>query len=599
MTDNKHLNRLAIGIVIVAVVVVIFMMLFSKFLQETYGSQGITLSYEEELFNTAEIISVDILMDEEEWQELLKNAINEEYYPCDVVINGVTYQNVGIRAKGNTSLTQIYNDSTTDRYSFKIEFDHYVDGQTCAGLDKLVLNSNMSDATSMKEYLTYDMYAFLDLASSLYNYAEIFVNGQTWGLYLALEAVEESFAMRNYGTNYGEIYKPESMGIGGAGGMKDFDMDEINEMLEERWGGELPDEFQMPEDFQMPEEGSVPEDFQMPEGGSMPEDFQMPEGEAVPERPDMEEGTRPEGSNSSGRGGLGKGSMFEGGERPSGEIPGGGIPTGGMPGGGMSSGGSDLNYTDDNLDSYSTIWEGSVFKSSDKDHQRVVTALKNISEGRNLETYMYVDSVLKYLAVHTFVVNLDSLSSNMAHNYYLYEDDGALSIIPWDYNLAFGGFQSSDASSVINFPIDTPFSGVSMEDRQFFASLLAEEEYLDLYHSYLRQLVEEYVGGGRFEETYHKIGSQIDSLVADDPTGFYTESEYNLATQTLYKVVELRAESVLGQLEGTIPSTTDGQSADGSALIDASNIDLSVMGSMGMGRNNQDQMQRQRVDKEE
>ena len=42
----------------------------------------------------------------------------------------------------------------------------------------------------------------------------------------------------------------------------------------------------------------------------------------------------------------------------------------------------------------------------------------------------------------------------------------------------------------------------------------------------------------------------------------------------------LRAESVEGQLDGTIPSTEEGQLADSSALIDASSIDLSVMGSM-------------------
>lgn len=260
-------------------------------------------------------------------------------------------------------------------------------------------------------------------------------------------------------------------------------------------------------------------------------------------------------------------------------------------GGGMSSGGSDLNYIDDELDSYSTIWEGSVFKSSDKDHQRVVTSLKNISEGIDIEKSVDVESVLKYLAVHTFVVNLDSLSSNMAHNYYLYEESSILSLIPWDYNLAFGGFQSEDATSVINFPIDTPFSGVSMGNRKFFASLLENEEYIELYHSYLRQLVTEYIYGGIFEESYESARFQIDILVTNDPTGFYTEDEYNIATQTLYKVVKLRAESILGQLEGVIPSTTEGQSMDSSDLIDASSIDLTSMGSMGMGRSIKGQVQ--------
>lgn len=89
----------------------------------------------------------------------------------------------------------------------------------------------------------------------------------------------------------------------------------------------------------------------------------------------------------------------------------------------MSGGGANLNYIDDDLDSYSTIWEGEVTKTDKKDHRKVVTALKNISEGTDLETYLDVDNVLKYMAVHTFAVNMDSLSGSMAHNYYLYEYD--------------------------------------------------------------------------------------------------------------------------------------------------------------------------------
>ena len=51
--------------------------------------------------------------------------------------------------------------------------------------------------------------------ASLYNYAKVSVNGEYWGVYLALEAVEDSFLMRNYGTGNGALYKPESMGMGG------------------------------------------------------------------------------------------------------------------------------------------------------------------------------------------------------------------------------------------------------------------------------------------------------------------------------------------------------------------------------------------------
>ena len=77
-------------------------------------------------------------------------------------------------------------------------------------------------------------------------------------------------------------------------------------------------------------------------------------------------------------------------------------------------------YSVDGLDSYSTIWDGAISDTNTADHRRVVNALKNISEGNDLEEYLDVDNILKYMAVHTFSVNQDSLSGSMAHNYYLY-----------------------------------------------------------------------------------------------------------------------------------------------------------------------------------
>ena len=48
---------------------------------------------------------------------------------------------------------------------------------------------------------------------------------------------------------------------------------------------------------------------------------------------------------------------------------------------------------------------------------------------------MDVDEVIRYFVVHNFVCNFDSYTGSMIHNYYLYEEDGQLSMIPWDYNL--------------------------------------------------------------------------------------------------------------------------------------------------------------------
>jgi hypothetical protein len=52
----------------------------------------------------------------------------------------------------------------------------------------------------------------------------------------------------------------------------------------------------------------------------------------------------------------------------------------------------------------------------------------------------------------------------------------------------------------------------------------------------------------------------------------------------LETVVKLRAKSVEGQLAGTIPSTTDGQSKESTNLVDSSGVNLSVMGTMMGGK---------------
>ncbi len=531
MAANKHISKLITVLMVAAIIFCILAIGFSEKLTYALGGTSVTMQYENELFDTDEIMEINIEMDEDEWEDMLENAASEVFYSCDVEINGEKVSNVGIRPKGNTSLSAIVSDPDSDRYSIKLEFDHYVEGQTCLGLDKLILNNNYADATNMKEAIIYDMYQYLGADASLYNYAKVCVNGEYVGVYLALESVEQSFMLRNFGTQDGELYKPDSMEMGGGP------------------GGDAG-------------KGKMPGGF--PGGNFDPENMpDMSDGNERPESPDHD-----------------RSDVSENG------IPGGDHDSNGGPGGdkggfSMGGNGSNLNYTDDDLDSYSTIWEGEVTGTSKADHRRVVTALKNISEGNDLEEYLDIDNILKYMAVHTFAVNMDSLSGNMAHNYYLYEYDGQLNILPWDYNLSLGGMGSgkdSDATSMVNDAIDTPFAGTD-----FFDAILENEEYLEKYHEYLDQLVEEYVYGGRFDEVYSRIRSQIDTLVDEDPTAFYTYEEYDEAANTFYEVIKLRAESIRGQLDGSIPSTDEGQKKDDSALIDASHIDVTVMGQFDMG----------------
>ena len=580
MIAHKHITKIIAVIMSLAVCLCLCSVVFSEQIAAVAGDAGISMEYEKTLFDTDDVISVNILMDEADWEDMLENAISEEYYQCDVQINGTIFYKVAIRPKGNTSLSSIVSDPTTDRYSFKLEFDHYVDGQTCFGLDKLILNNNYADATNMKEALIYDMYQYLGADASLYNYAKISVNGEYWGVYLALEAVEDSFMLRNYGTENGNLYKPENMDMGGNAD-ENFQDKNFQDMDFSNMPNMIPPDFENAEDSSNPDNSNsseqTQENFAPPQNSDSSNNADQNPDSKLRETPETVTSENSDETTKQNSDINADGDTEEKFSRPDfkdmGDMP----DTGG---GGFSRGGNgaDLNYTDDDLDSYSIIWDGEVTKTKKADHKRVVTALKNISEGNDLESYMDIDNLLRYMAVHVFSVNEDSLSGMMAHNYYLYESGGKLNMIPWDYNLAFGGMgNNNDATDVVNDAIDNAFSATT-----FFDTLMENETWHNQYYEYLQELVDSYINGGAFDAFYERVRSQIDELVKEDPTAFYSYEEYQTAADTLYQVVKMRGESIQGQLDGSIPSTEEEQRSSDS-LIDASAVDMSTMGSMNGG----------------
>lgn len=486
MISSKYIDKVVVILVFAAAVLCLVIPGVVSSVSNQNGPSGTTMEYETELFDTEKPAEINIVMDERRWKSLLENAAEKKWQGCDVIINGTRFNNVAIRTKGDNSLEGITENPDSSRYSFKLEFDKYNEGQTCFGLDKLCLNNNYGDATNMKEALIYDMFQYMDAEAPLYNYAKIMVNGEYWGAYLILEAVEDSFLTRNYGSQKGALYKPG--GDGGEDGMES----------------------------------------------------------------DMDDWTEPDDSGTED----------------------------------ASTGGSDLNYTGDSLSNYQSIFQCNVNKTNQSDHKKVVEALKNISRKNNLDSYMDMDNILKYMAVHNFSVNYDSLLGDGDHNYYLYESGGKLSLIPWDYNLCLGAYEcetdvgypddGSPATGVINKAIDDSWAVTS-----FFDGILENEEYLARYHEYYRKLIDGYVFGNGFVNFYDRTRNMLNSLVETDPSTLYDYQTYDTAAETLKQTVLLRGQSVNGQLNGSIPSTFREQNENKNRLVDGSGIDLYLMGGDG------------------
>ncbi len=480
------------------------------------------MGYEQRLFDNSRVHTIDLVMDD--WDAFIASATTEEYHAASVIIDGEAYKNVGIRGKGNTSLSTVASMGS-QRYSFKIEFDQYDSALSYHGLDKLSLNNLIQDTTMMKDYLTYTMMSAFGVNAPLCSFVYITVNGEDWGLYLAVEGVEEAFLQRNYGSAYGALYKPDSMSFGGGrGNGKDFD---LGDFLNREDSGESGQGMTMP---------------QMPGGRDFdPSKGQGDFGAEMPQRPDMADGARP-------------------------SMP------GGMGGMGMGSSDVKLQYIDDNAESYSNIWNNAKTDLTQADQARLMESLKKLSSGEEIESVVDIDQVIRYFVVHNYVLNGDSYTGSMIHNYYLYEEDGRMAMIPWDYNLAFGTFQGGDAQKTINTPIDSPISGGASDDRPMWNWIVANEEYTQLYHQYFAEFLDSVDVAGILNDAY----ALIKPYVQKDPTEFYSFEEFEAGVETMRQFCALRTQSIAAQL-------ANGKTAETMEYVDASGLNLSDMGSMNKG----------------
>ena len=266
-------------------------------------------------------------------------------------------------------------------------------------------------------------------------------------------------------------------------------------------------------------------------------------------------------------------------------APGGQPPQGGMPNGSSSANGADLKYTDDEISSYSDIFDNNETDADEEDQQQVILALKALSENEDLETYLDTEEIIRYFVAHNFVLNYDSYIGTMLHNYYLYENDGRLAMLPWDYNEGFGAFSrgagQSTSTTLVNTGIDTPLSGATEADRPMWNWIVSNDEYLEQYHEIFSELISTYFESGKYAEDIDAVYDMIQPYVEKDPTALCTGDQFRTAVSTLKSFCELRSESIRAQLDGTLATATTAQTSE--SQIDASNISLNDMSTKSGG----------------
>lgn len=227
--------------------------------------------------------------------------------------------------------------------------------------------------------------------------------------------------------------------------------------------------------------------------------------------------------------------------------------------------GNDLKWINSDFASYNAIELKTNEDSSD--NQALIQFLDELNNGtaNNYESVLNVDGLLRYLAVSTALGNMDSYQGTLAHNYYIYDDSNQFSIIPWDMNESFGTFaMGCNATDITNLLIDEPTSG-ALSDRPLIGNLLQNSDYVDTYHDYLADLINGGLDPDTLTSTISELADLIRSSVYDDPTAFFTSSEFETSLNSdigsipgLLSFVTARVNSIQEQLDESIASSGDG-----------------------------------------
>lgn len=269
-------------------------------------------------------------------------------------------------------------------------------------------------------------------------------------------------------------------------------------------------------------------------------------------------------------------------------------------------------YRGDDMSEY----PGLVLKTNEEtsDGSAILDLMKALESGEGLEDVLDVDEVLRYLAANVALANYDSYLGNTTHNYYLYEQDGRFTIVPWDYNYSFGGFgggevaiyeptnqsmgmgggrhpdmengetqtaegenaaeeqaaqmpESMNAERPENMEMQMPEGMERPEgmggsnEKPLVDTLLSQDALLAQYESYLAEIAETYFTEAYMSQIVSETAEMIAPYVEKDATAFFTYDEFLEASSAdatdpnslVYFAVSM-AESIETQLAGGEPT---------------------------------------------
>jgi spore coat protein CotH len=184
------------------------------------------------VFNQDKVNRLDIIFTAEEWQAMQTDlsqkqggggpggfpSENPDYFHCEVNFNGLMWEHVGIRYKGNSSLR-----ANSNKLPLRFDFDKWeyefpeISDQRFYGFKELSMSSNYNDPSLLREKNADDLFRNFGVPAVQTAFYEVYIDEGTgtykyYGVYTMTEVVFDTFLKNWFGSKSGNCYKPDGNG---------------------------------------------------------------------------------------------------------------------------------------------------------------------------------------------------------------------------------------------------------------------------------------------------------------------------------------------------------------------------------------------------
>lgn len=160
------------------------------------------------LYNQSEIRTIFLNFSQPDyWQQMdsLYWTWTKEEIPATMIVDGIAYDSVGVRFKGQSSFQNI---PASLKKSFSISMDFVHTGQNIMGNKSINLHNCYEDESFLREVF-YESRIKNHIPAAKAAFVKLYINGENWGLYANVQQINKGFFKQWYLSAKGTSWRAE------------------------------------------------------------------------------------------------------------------------------------------------------------------------------------------------------------------------------------------------------------------------------------------------------------------------------------------------------------------------------------------------------